>query len=299
MSRLLLVFNLFLAFIWGYRSVITAATKSLIHLALDEDIGYGDCTTEFLIDRELTAEALVLVKQPSRIVGLSLIEAVFATLDPSVTVTRLVTEGADISAATAVCKLSGSARSILTGERIALNFLGRLSGIATLTRDAVAQLAGTNAKLLDTRKTTPGWRTLEKYAVRMGGGFNHRFGLFDMVLIKDNHIALSDGIAAAVRKTQTLAGPARKIEVEVETLEQLREAAAAQVDMILLDNMDISTMRQAVLIINGQIPLEASGNMTLERLPEVANTGVDFISMGALTHSAVSRDVGLDISFTN
>ena len=187
----------------------------------------------------------------------------------------------------------------MTGERTALNFLGRLCGISTLTRDAVSLLEGTHTKLLDTRKTTPGWRALEKYAVRTGGGYNHRFGLYDMFLIKDNHIALCDGIAKAINRAQKLAGPSRKIEVEVETLDQLQEAIAARADMILLDNMDLATMRKAVTIVNGRIPLEASGNITLEKLRAVASTGVDFISMGALTHSAINRDVGLDISFSH
>lgn len=279
--------------------MITAITKELIRLALDEDIGNGDCTTEALIDHDVKAEALVYVKQPARIAGLPLIEAVFAALDPSVIVTRLVEEGTDTGPKTPVCRISGSARSILSGERTALNFLGRLCGIATFTRAALELIAETQTKLLDTRKTTPGWRILEKYAVRMGGGMNHRFGLFDMVLIKDNHVLLSDSIASAVRRAREHVGPFRKIEVEVDTLRQLQDAIAAKADMILLDNMDLSTMREAVTIVNGQIPLEASGNMTLERLKDVADTGVDYISMGALTHSAINIDVGLDITFSN
>ncbi|KYP79623.1 nicotinate-nucleotide pyrophosphorylase [Ferroacidibacillus organovorans] len=278
--------------------VILESTRELIRLALSEDIGRGDCTTEAIIDRNLQATATVYVKQAATLAGLPLIQDVFAALDARVTVVPLAEDGQTIAGKTAVCGLEGPARSILTGERTALNFLGRLTGIATLTRQAVAQLEGTRAKLLDTRKTTPGWRILEKYAVRMGGGHNHRFGLDDMVLIKDNHIALCGGVALAVSLARARIGLSQKIEVEVDTMEQLVEALETSADMILLDNMNQDQLRQAVQWSKGRVPLEASGNLTLQTIASVAATGVDYLSMGALTHSATSVDVGLDIVFS-
>lgn len=277
---------------------ITGLTQLLIRLALSEDIGRGDCTTEALIGADLEATAIVYVKQPALVAGLRVIEAVFTELGGEVQVIPLVDDGvAVMDGRNAVCRLVGPARQILTGERTALNFLGRLTGVATLTQQAVNELAGTSTKLLDTRKTTPGWRLLEKYAVKMGGGYNHRFGLDDMVLIKDNHIALCGGVVAAVQKARAGVGLATKIEVEVDTLEQLKEALTTDADMILLDNMDLATLRDAVRLANNKVPLEASGNMTINRLAAVAATGVDYISMGALTHSATSVDVGLDVTF--
>ncbi len=274
------------------------STKLLIRLALAEDIGRGDCTTEAIIDAHLQARATVYVKQPARIAGSRMIDAVYSELGSEVRVEYLVDDGQDISGErTAVCQLYGPARSLLMGERTALNFLGRLTGIATFTREAVDQLKGTSTKLLDTRKTTPGWRVLEKYAVKMGGGHNHRFGLDDMVLIKDNHIALCGGVAAAVQKARESVGLSTKIEVEVDTLAQLKEALTTDADMILLDNMDLPTLRKAVQLTNNHVLIEASGNMTVDRLNEVAQTGVHYISMGALTHSVTSVDVGLDVTF--
>lgn len=277
---------------------LTDSTKSLIQLALTEDIGRGDCTTEAIIDPEFQAKAIVYIKQPARVAGLPLIDAVFSEIDSQVKVIHLVEDGRDVTdERNAVCRLEGPARSILMAERTALNFLGRLTGIATLTREAVRRLTGTSTKLLDTRKTTPGWRLLEKYAVRMGGGHNHRFGLDDMVLIKDNHIALCGGVAAAVQQARERVGLSTKVEVEVDTIDQLREALTTNADLILLDNMDTPTLGEAVQLTDNRVLLEASGNMTVGRLTEVAQTGVHYISMGALTHSAVSVDVGLDITF--
>ncbi|MBX5437446.1 MAG: carboxylating nicotinate-nucleotide diphosphorylase [Alicyclobacillaceae bacterium] len=267
----------------------------LIQLALDEDVGRGDCTTAAVIPAGTQARAVVRLKQPGRVAGLPVVEAVFHTLDPTVTFHPLVPEGADVDEPAAVATVEGPAASILASERTALNFLARLSGIATFTRRAVQELAGTRARLLDTRKTTPGWRFLEKYAVRVGGGMNHRFGLDDMVLIKDNHVALAGGVAQAVARARAAVGLSQKIEVEVETLEQLEAALTAGPDLILLDNMDTETMREAVARTARRVPLEASGNMSLGRLREVALTGVDYISMGALTHTAVSLDVSLDV----
>lgn len=277
---------------------LTESTKSLIRLALAEDIGRGDCTTEAIIDDKLQSSAIIYVKQPARVSGLPLINAVFSELGSDVKISHLVEDGSDVTGnRNAVCRLEGSTRVILTGERTALNFLGRLTGIATLTREAVRQLTGTSTKLLDTRKTTPGWRLLEKYAVKMGGGQNHRFGLDDMVLIKDNHVALCGGVANAVQKARHNVALSTKVEVEVDTIHQLREALTTDVDLILLDNMDSPTLRKAVQIASDRVLLEASGNMTMERLAEVAQTGVHYISMGALTHSVTSADVGLDITF--
>lgn len=282
----------------GFIMFVTDSTKSLIRLALAEDIGRGDCTTEAIIDAKLQATATVYVKQPARVAGLPVIDAVFAELGSQVQVIHLVDDGQDVvGERNAVCRLEGPARHILMGERTALNFLGRLTGVATLTREAVNQLAGTSVKLLDTRKTTPGWRLLEKYAVKIGGGHNHRFGLDDMVLVKDNHVALCGGVAAAVQKARASVGLSTKVEVEVDTIDQLKQALTTDADMILLDNMDLATLRQAVELTNNGILLEVSGNITISRLAEVAETGVHYISMGALTHSAISVDVGLDITF--
>ncbi|WCK54859.1 carboxylating nicotinate-nucleotide diphosphorylase [Aneurinibacillus sp. Ricciae_BoGa-3] len=276
---------------------LTDQIYSLIRMALQEDIGRGDYTTNLLIDETANATANVYVKEPCCVAGLPLIDFVFKELDPNVQVKQMVEDGFMAEQKTLVCVLSGPARSILTGERTALNFLGRLTGIATKTREAADKLAGTRTKLLDTRKTTPGWRGLEKYAVSMGGGYNHRFGLDDMVMIKDNHVLLAGGISNAIERVRKGVPLSTKIEIEVDTLEQLKVALDYTVDLILLDNMDCETMAQAVEMTAGKVPLEASGNMTLERLADVARTGVDYISMGALTHSAVSIDVGLDIVF--
>ncbi|MFX4303129.1 carboxylating nicotinate-nucleotide diphosphorylase [Alicyclobacillus tolerans] len=277
---------------------INETTKMLIRMALAEDIGRGDCTTESVIDSHLHAQALIFVKQPARIAGLPIVEAVFSELHPEVNVHHLVEDGEELkSEKNAACRVEGPARALCMAERTALNFLGRLTGIATYTSLAVKHLEGTGTQLLDTRKTTPGWRLLEKYAVKMGGGQNHRYGLDDMVLIKDNHIAICGSITSAVQKVRARVGMSFKIEVEVDTLEQLKEALELDVDMILLDNMDTPTLRQAVQLTDGRVELEASGNMTIHRLAEVARTGVSYISMGALTHSASSVDVGMEIVF--
>ncbi|WP_245578112.1 carboxylating nicotinate-nucleotide diphosphorylase [Alicyclobacillus herbarius] len=272
-----------------------AAVNSLIDLALAEDARRGDLTSEAIVPEDLQTTATIRVKGPARVAGLPLVEAVFHRFDPDVQVTFLVEEGADLEGTTKVCRLNGCARSILTAERTALNFLARLTGIATMTRDAVRELAGTQTQLLDTRKTTPGWRDLEKYAVKVGGGVNHRYGLDDMVLIKDNHIALAGSVTEAIAKARAYVGLAPKIEVEVDTLDQLREALTAGADIILLDNMDDATLAEAVRMTEGRVPLEASGNVTIARLRKIAATGVNYVSMGALTHQAVSADVGLDV----
>lgn len=282
---------------WGI-VFLTDSVRELIRLALAEDIGRGDCTTDLIVAADAQANGQIWIKQAARVAGAPLVEAVFHALDPALQVTVHVPDGDDAAERMIVCEVAGNARALLYGERTALNFLGRLSGVATLTREAVVRVRGTGVKILDTRKTTPGWRSLEKYAVRMGGGYNHRFGLDDMILLKDNHIALAGGVSEALARAHRSSALALKTEVEVDTLEQLELALEAGADVILLDNMDTGSLRQAVLQTRGRARLEASGNMTLARIREVAETGVDYISMGALTHSAVSVDVGMDIELT-
>lgn len=269
--------------------------QTLVRLALDEDLGErGDITSKATIAVDARIRGKIFAKAPGVIAGLAAAKAVYQCVDPNVVFEPQIEDGSLVVPGTLVCTVSGRGRSILTGERVALNFLQRLSGIATLTAQYVQAVVGTKAVILDTRKTTPSWRLLEKYAVRMGGGQNHRIGLYDMVMIKDNHIEAAGGISAAVG--QVRAYPEAKglpIILEVENLNQLREALELGVDRILLDNMDEATMREAVAITGGRIPLEASGNMTLERVAAVAATGVDFISVGALTHSAPALDLSM------
>ena len=265
----------------------------LIDLALEEDIGSGDVTTQAVVDPELQGEAHIRAKATLVVAGLPVAARVFHKLDAKVVFAAAVDDGQEVAPGTVLARLTGPVASILTGERVALNFLQRLSGIATFTRAMAAQVAGSNAVLVDTRKTTPGWRVLEKYAVRLGGGRNHRLGLYDAVLIKNNHLTAVGSIGEAVRQAKARAHPLLKIEVEVTDLQGLEEALNAGADRILLDNMDDATLRQAVEITRGRALLEASGSMTKERLPQVAATGVNFISMGALTHSAPAVDIHL------
>jgi nicotinate-nucleotide pyrophosphorylase (carboxylating) len=262
-----------------------------VALALTEDVGGGDLTTERVVPAGLTCEAQLLVKEPGVVCGLQVAESVFRELDPHIRFEPLAADGDRIEDAS-VGSLEGLAGPILTGERTALNFLGRLSGIATLTRRFVDAIEGTRAEILDTRKTTPGLRALEKYAVRCGGGRNHRFGLYDGILIKDNHLAVAGSIGEAVRRG---AGAGVPVQVEVESLDGVREALDAGADSILLDNMSPGLMREAVAMTAGRATLEASGGVTLETIRAIAVTGVDFISIGALTHSAPSLDVSLEV----
>lgn len=266
-------------------------------MALAEDLGErGDVSSLATIPAEQRAVARITAKAPGVIAGLPLVRAVFQQLDSNVFIQTHVDDGAHVVPKVVVAELSGAARSLLTGERTVLNFLQRLSGIATLTAQFAATVYGTKARILDTRKTTPGWRSLEKYAVRMGGGVNHRIGLYDMVMIKDNHIDAAGGITqavSAVRANGLTEGLA--IEVEVRTLDELREALSLNVERIMLDNMDEAMMREAVAITAGRTPLEASGNMSLSRVRAVAETGVDYISVGALTHSAPALDLSMKI----
>lgn len=271
---------------------------TLIQLALDEDLGKrGDVTSQATIPPGAIITGRITAKASGVIAGLSIVERVYQCIDPDVKVTLLVADGDPVTPGTTVCEVHGAGRAVLSGERTALNFLQRLSGIATLTAQFVRAVADTQAVILDTRKTTPGWRLLEKYAVRMGGGQNHRVGLYDMVLIKDNHIAAAGGISAAVNAVRASSSAHDlPIVLEVEDLDGLREALPLKVDRILLDNMDESTMREAVRLADGRVPLEASGNMSLERVAAVAATGVDYISIGALTHSAPAFDLSMRLA---
>jgi nicotinate-nucleotide pyrophosphorylase (carboxylating) len=262
--------------------------------ALAEDLGpAGDITTDAIVPADAMGEAAIVVRQAGVVAGLDLAEAAFKALDKDAQFVRLVQDGAKIAAGTAVARISGKTRALLTAERTALNFLGRLSGIATLTAAYVSEVAGTAALIADTRKTTPNMRALEKYAVRAGGGMNHRFGLYDAVLVKDNHIAAAGGLAKALAGLKARSGKV-KIEVEVDTLAQLEEALQFPIDAVLFDNMDIATLRQAVALAKGRVTTEASGGVTLETVREIAETGVDVISIGALTHSPRNLDSSLE-----
>jgi len=270
----------------------------LLDLALEEDIGPGDLTTQALIPPDIQGEAHLRAKQALVVAGLPVAEMVFRRLDALMDFEAEVEEGQEVSPGTVLARITGPVAAILTGERIALNFLMRLSGIATFTRRMAAAVAGFPTAIVDTRKTTPGWRVLEKYAVRVGGGRNHRFALYDGVLIKNNHLTAAGSITEAVRRARRQAPHTLKVEVEVADLTGLEEALAAGADIIMLDNMDEAAMAEAVKITQGRALLEASGSMTLERLPKVAATGVNFISMGALTHSAPAVDIHLRLMRT-
>jgi nicotinate-nucleotide pyrophosphorylase (carboxylating) len=275
-----------------------AIIASIVEQALQEDIGHGDLTTLATIPATAKATAHIVTRESGVVAGLPIVHAVFAQLDPSLTLVGQTPDGQHVQPGDVLAHIDGNARSILTGERVALNFLQRMSGIATITARYVAAIAGLPARILDTRKTTPGLRILEKYAVRMGGGVNHRYALYDAVMLKDNHLALlaSHGysIGEAVQRARATLGPTITIEVEADSLEQAIAAAEAGADMILLDNMPPTVLRQAVETIGGRAILEASGGVTLDTVRAIAETGVDYISSGALTHSVRSLDIGLD-----
>ncbi len=270
-------------------------TDDLIQLALKEDIGPGDITTDNLVAPETRGKGTIVAKQDLVVAGLQVAEKVFKALEPQIGFDPLFRDGDRIPAGSTVVRIDGTLGALLKGERTALNFLQRLSGIATQAHTFVTEVAGTAVKLVDTRKTTPGWRVLEKYAVRMGGAHNHRMGLYDGVLIKDNHIAVSGGIANAVKKVRQQISHLVKVEVETATFEEVKEALAAGADVIMLDNMDLGQIRQAVRLIDKKALVEASGNVTRGRLNDLAQTGVDLISIGALTHSAVAVDLSMNI----
>ena len=276
------------------REELIEAARPLIDLALAEDVGPGDVTTQATIPEGAAGEAVILAKAHGVLAGLPVAAEVFRRVDRGIRFEELAQDGEPVAPGDAVARLSGPLRGILTGERVALNFLSHLSGIATLTAEFVTAVAPYRAVILDTRKTTPGWRSLEKYAVRCGGGRNHRLGLYDMVLIKDNHIAACGSLGEAVRRVRA-AGVKVPIEVEVKDLDELAEALSLEVDRILLDNMDLEELREAVRLAGGKVPLEASGGVTLENVAEVAACGVDFISVGAITHSAPALDLSLEI----
>jgi nicotinate-nucleotide pyrophosphorylase (carboxylating) len=269
-----------------------------VEASLVEDVGTGDVTTLATVPASAQAAAILAAREPLVVSGLGFAMQAFRLLSRDVDVVEQCADGDKIPPGRSVLNVRGQARAILTAERVALNFLQRLSGVATVTRLFVDAVTGTNAKILDTRKTTPGWRRFEKYAVACGGGQNHRFGLFDMVLIKDNHLAaLRDAqpsaIPAAISRARQ-AYPQLKVEVEADNLEQVRQALDAGADIILLDNMSLENLRAAVNLVRGQAKLEASGGVNLTTVRSIAETGVDFISVGAITHSARAVDIGLD-----
>ncbi|MBA4147492.1 MAG: carboxylating nicotinate-nucleotide diphosphorylase [Verrucomicrobia bacterium] len=275
--------------------------KRIVRLALGEDVGSGDATSLATIPEDVTAKALMVAREPLIISGLEVAGTVFHEILPELQVRLLEKDGTRASEGAVLMEIEGSARAILTGERVALNFVQRLSGVATMTSLFVDAVRGTNAAILDTRKTTPGLRLLEKYAVACGDGKNHRIGLFDMVLIKDNHlVAVRDekpnAIAAAVRRAREKF-PDLKVEVEADTLEQFAQALDAGADIVLLDNMTLEELRAAVKQNNGRAKLEASGGVNLQTVRGIAETGVDYISVGALTHSARAMDIALDFHF--
>ena len=276
--------------------VITAQIESLIKIALEEDIGAGDLTTMSTVPPRAHGKGLFRAKRDCVVAGLFLLEKIFLLLDPFVKVRCLCHDGDQIAKGSVVAEAEGPIRALLMGERTALNFLQRLSGTASLTRRYVEAVKDFPCKIIDTRKTTPGLRTLEKYAVRMGGGTNHRLGLYDAALVKDNHIAASGSIGHAVREIRRQAPFMAKVEVECSDLQQVQEALDAGADVIMLDNMGTKEMAAAVRLINKRAWVEASGGITMERLREVAEAGVDFISVGALTHSAPAVDFNMKIA---
>jgi len=282
----------------GVEALSAEEIRRVVQLALAEDIGSGDITTLATVPEGACGKAVMRAREPMVVAGLPLAEAVFRGLSPAPRTTRVAGEGDRVKAGQALLQIEGPARAILSAERVALNFVQRLCGIATLTNQFVAAIQGTRARILDTRKTTPGLRWLEKYAVTCGGGHNHRFGLFDQVLIKDNHLATlrnasPNPIAAAVKCARDQ-NPQRPIEVEADTLEQVEQALAAGADIVLLDNMNLVQMRVAVQQAKGQAKTEASGGVNLGTVRQIAETGVDYISVGALTHSARAVDIALD-----
>lgn len=266
-----------------------------VRAALEEDLGLaGDLTTQATLSPDAKATAVMAAREAGIFCGCDLAEAAFRLAGPDVQFQALVRDGQRITAGMELARISGNARQVMSGERVALNFTNHMSGIATLTARFVEAVSGTGARICDTRKTTPGLRAFEKYAVRCGGGSNHRYGLDDAILIKDNHIAVAGGVGAAIAAAQAFAGHMIVIEVEVDTLDQLAEALEGGAHAVLLDNMDVDTLKKAVALNNGRARLEASGGVTLERVRAIAETGVDYISSGAITHSAPNLDIGLD-----
>lgn len=273
----------------------TTGLDAIIALALAEDLGTGDITSEATIPAGRRCTAVILAKAPGVVAGVEVVQAVFRAVDPDVHVEILIADGTPITPPLDLITVEGPARSILAGERTALNLLGRMCGVATATRAYVDAIAGTGARILDTRKTMPGLRTLDKYAVACGGGVNHRMGLYDAFLIKDNHLKVAGGVTQAVALARA-AHPERPMTVEVENLDQLRQAVTCATARIMLDNMPIDVMGEAVAIVDGRAVVEASGGITLANIRHVAHTGVDVISVGAITHSAKWLDVSMEVS---
>ena len=269
--------------------------KELIRLALEEDIGSGDATSEALIEPGRVATAAIFAKEDLILAGLKVAQEVFFTLDSAVLFETIFQDGDRVESGSEILRARGKLRALLAGERTALNFLQRLSGIATLTRHCVDRVKGFGVQVTDTRKTTPGWRRLEKYAVRMGGGHNHRFGLYDGVLIKDNHILACGGISEAVNRARARKPHLLQIEVEATDLDQVKEALENGADVIMLDNMGLEDIRKAVALIQRRALIEVSGGVTLDTLAELADTGVDIVSMGAITHSPRAVDISMRI----
>lgn len=275
------------------------SVDAIIDLAFAEDIGIGDITTESTVPPLQKGKGSLVAKSSGIIAGLSIADRAFKRFDSDLVFESIVTDGEEVKAGDCIATVKGSAKSILIVERTVLNFLQRLSGVATLTSEYVAAVSDYDVRIVDTRKTTPGWRALQKYAVRVGGGNNHRFGLYDAILIKDNHIVAAGGIWDAVKRARLAAPHTTKIEVEVETIEQVYEALDAKADILLLDNMSPSTMSEAVKLVNKRALTEASGGITLDQVQAVASSGVDLISVGALTHSAMPMDISLNLTLVN
>ncbi len=267
--------------------------ERIVAKALKEDVGPGDITTKSIVAKDKKSRAYFYAKESGVIGGLKIAKSVFKKLDGKTNWTSFVQDGDKVTAGTKLAEVKGSYRVLLTGERTALNILQRVSGIATLTSMFVERVSGTNAKILDTRKTAPGLRLLDKYAVKAGGGTNHRIGLYDMILIKDNHIKVAGSINAAVKQVKKHLGKKIAVEVETTSLEEVKEALDSRADIIMLDNMSNDMMREAVKLINGKAKVEASGKVNLENVLSIAETGVDFISVGALTHSAKALDINM------
>ncbi len=270
-------------------------TKAIVRRALSEDIGDGDITSQCIVLPDATLNGQFIAKEAGVVAGLEVVRLTFSLVDEGVQLDPYVADGDQAEMGQVIATISGPGRALLGGERVALNFLQRMSGIATLTRRFVEAVQGTSAIILDTRKTVPGLRPLDKWAVRLGGGHNHRFGLYDMVLIKDNHIAAVGSISEAVARVRTKDKQGRPIEVEVKTLAELQEALTLGLDRIMLDNMSLAEMREAVHLTNGRVPLEASGNVNLENVGAIAATGVDYVSVGMLTHSVQALDISLEL----
>lgn len=269
--------------------------QRIIENALEEDIQDGDITTDSLFTEDISCEAIIKAKESGILSGIEIAKLVFEKFDSSIEWKEIKSEGDNLSVGDIVVKIKGNQRHVLTAERVALNILQRMSGISTLTSKYVEAVAGLKTKIVDTRKTVPGIRVLEKYAVTIGGGYNHRFGLFDGVMVKDNHIKLAGSIASAVEKIRSKLGDKYKIEVETTNLKEVKQALSSGADIIMLDNMNTDQMRSAVELISGKAIIEASGGITLKTVRKVAETGVDFISVGALTHSAKALDLSLDM----